>query len=114
MQRAQLASEVLFGGELEGLEAAEIADIFSDVPSSELPRTALEDGVVAVADLLADSDLATSKGQAKRDIKGGGVYLNNVRVTDWRRAVTLQDAIEGRFVVLRKGRKRYHLVRIQG
>lgn len=113
LERAQLASEVLFGGELEGLEAEDIADIFSDVPSSELPRTALEDSGVSVVDLLAESGLASSKGQAKRDIKGGGVYLNNVRVSDWRRTATLQDTIEGQYIVLRKGRKRYHLVRIQ-
>lgn len=113
LERAQLASEVLFGGELEGLEAEDIADIFSDVPSSELPRTALEDSGVSIVDLLAESGLASSKGQAKRDIKGGGVYLNNVRVSDWRRTATLQDTIEGQYLVLRKGRKRYHLVRIQ-
>lgn len=113
LERAQLASEVLFGGELEGLEAEDIADIFSDVPSSELPRTALEDSGVSIVNLLAESGLASSKGQAKRDIKGGGVYLNNVRVSDWRRTATLQDTIEGQYIVLRKGRKRYHLVRIQ-
>ncbi len=111
LARAETASEVLFGGELHGLEAADIADIFADVPSSELPGAALQEGV-ALAVLLADSKLASSRGQARRDIEGGGVYLNNVRVDDRDRALTIEDAIDGQFLILRKGRKRYHLVRV--
>jgi tyrosyl-tRNA synthetase len=51
----------------------------------------------------------TSKGDARRSIEGGGIYLNNRRIesTDYR--VTTEDAIEGRFLVLRKGKKNYHL-----
>jgi tyrosyl-tRNA synthetase len=113
LSRAELASEVLFGGDLEGLGADDIADIFSDVPSSDVPKSAFEDGGVSLVDLIADSELASSKGQAKRDIKGGGIYLNNVRVTDRERMATLDDAIEGEYLVLRKGRRRYHLVRIE-
>ncbi|MFW5943120.1 MAG: tyrosine--tRNA ligase [Chloroflexota bacterium] len=112
LAKAQTASDVLFGGGLEGLDAADIADIFADVPSSELPKAELEDGGVPLVTLLAESGLASSKGEAKRDIKGGGIYLNNIRVTDRGRMATLEDALEGQFLVLRKGRKRYHLVRI--
>lgn len=112
LARAELASEVLFGGDLEGLGAADIADIFADVPSSELPRSALEDGGMPLANMLADNGLSRSRGQARRDIEGGGVYLNNVRVSDRDRAAGLDDTIEGQFIVLRKGRKKYHLVRV--
>lgn len=112
VEKAELASDVLFGGELIGLDAADIADIFADVPSSEVPRTALEDGGYSVIDLVAGSGLAPSRGQAKRDIKGGGIYLNNRRVTDLGRQATLSDAIEGQFLVLRKGKKKYHLIRV--
>ena len=112
LQRAELASEVLFGGDLEGLDAADIADIFADVPSSDLPRSALEDGGAPLANVLADSGLSNSRGQARRDIEGGGIYLNNVRVTDRDRAARVEDAIEGQFIVLRKGRKKYHLLRV--
>ena len=113
LEKAELASDVLFGGELTGLDAGEIADIFSDVPSSEVAKTALEDGGLSVIDLVANSGLAPSRGQAKRDIKGGGIYLNNRRVTDLGRQATLADAIEGQFLVLRKGKKKYHLVRVR-
>jgi tyrosyl-tRNA synthetase len=112
LQRAELASDVLFGGDLQGLDAADIADIFADVPSSELPRSALKDGGEPLANLLADNGLSRSRGQARRDIEGGGVYLNNVRVTERDRAASLEDTIEGQFIVLRKGRKKYHLVKV--
>lgn len=111
LQRAELASQVLFGGELDGLDASDIADIFADVPSSELASATLQEGV-PLANVLADSGLVNSRGQARRDIEGGGVYVNNVRVTDRDRLVSGEDTIEGQFIVLRKGRKRYHLVRI--
>jgi tyrosyl-tRNA synthetase len=110
--KAEQAAKVLFGGELDGLDASDIQDIFADVPSSELPKSALEgDGYPAVA-LLADSGLAQSRGDAKRTVKGGGVYLNNRRIESPGRMVTLNDAIDGRFLILRKGRKKYHLVKV--
>ena len=110
--KAQKAANVLFGGDLEGLDGGDIADIFADVPSSEVARDALGgDGMLAL-DLLAESSLASSRGDAKRTIKGGGAYLNNERISELGRFVTLNDAIDGRFVVLRKGRKKYHLVKL--
>jgi tyrosyl-tRNA synthetase len=112
VSKAEQAAQVLFGGDLDGLDATDIADIFAEVPSSELPKTELAgDGYPAVT-LLADSGLAQSKGDAKRTIKGGGVYLNNQRIEDPGQMVTVNDAIEGQFLVLRKGRKKYHLVKI--
>ena len=113
LQKARVASDVLFGGELTGLDAGDIADIFADVPSSDLPKAELEGEGALVIDLVANSTLAPSRGQAKRDIKGGGIYLNNVRVEELGRMVTLADTVDGQFLVLRKGKKRYHLVRIR-
>jgi tyrosyl-tRNA synthetase len=111
--KAEQAASVLFGGELEGLDAADIGDIFADVPSSEIPKTTLEGEGLPLVDLLVDSGLASSKGDARRSIQGGGIYLNNERVTDQDWNVALTDTIEGQFVVLRKGRKKYHLVRVK-
>ncbi len=109
---AQGATAVLFGGELTGLGADEIADIFADVPSSEIPRAELEGEGKGILDLLAETGLASSRGDARRSIEGGGVYLNNVRVQDVESRVRLEDAVEGRFLVLRKGKKAYHMVRV--
>lgn len=115
LARAKKATSVLFGGEeLEGLGADEIADIFADVPSSGVSSDELSGEGKGILDLLAESGVTSSKGEARRAIDQGGIYLNNLRVADQGRTVTSADAIEGRFLVLRKGKKRYHLVRVEG
>ena len=86
--------------------------MFSDVPSSEISRAALEGEGAGVLDLFAGAGLCKSRGEARRSIEGGGLSLNNVRVQDVEATVTIDDAIEGRFFVLRKGKKNYHLVSI--
>ncbi len=112
LAKAEQASEVLFGGDIAGLGAEDIQDIMADVPRTKLPKQDLEGEGVDVVDLLATTEVASSKGNARRLIKGGGVYLNNVRVSDTGQRVTLADSIEGQFVVLRRGKKNYHLVQI--
>ncbi len=114
LTRAQAATRVLFGGPIEGLGADELAEVFADVPSSEIARSELEGEGKPLVELLAETGLTTSRGDGRRSIEGGGVYVNNVRVEDTTRAVHAEDAVEGRFLVLRKGKKRYHLVQIRG
>jgi len=113
LERALRATQVLFGGSLGGLGAGDIAEIFSDVPSHQVSRNGLEAGL-AVVDLLSETDLVTSKGDARRSIDGGGVYVNNERVESTDAMVDGSDAVDGRFLVLRKGKKRYHLVKVVG
>jgi len=113
LARAEAATQALFGGDISGLDAADIEDIFAEVPSSAVTRAALSDGGVAVVDLLVGSGLATSKADARRKIQGGGIYLNNQRVADAAQMATLGQAIDGRFLVLRQGRRQYHLVRVR-
>ena len=114
LARAQRATAVLFGEEIADLGAAQVEEIFSDVPSSELPRETLAGDGRPLADLLVDAGLAASKAEARRAIAGGGVYLNNRRVADPRGTAGLGDAVDGSVLVLRKGRKSYHLVRLVG
>jgi tyrosyl-tRNA synthetase len=110
--KAEKASQVLFGGDLDGLDAADIRDIFSDVPSSQVAKGALEGEGMPLISLLADSGLASSNGDARRAIQGGGIYLNNERIVDARHSVSLNQSIDGQFLVLRKGRKKYCLVQV--
>jgi len=114
LARALKATEVFFGGEIDDLEADEIGEIFADAPSVQVARTDFEGEGVALADLLQTAGVSPSGSQARRDIGQGGIYLNNRRVEDAEAAVRLEDAIEGRFVVLRKGKKNYHLVALEG
>ncbi|HSN86383.1 MAG TPA: S4 domain-containing protein, partial [Thermoanaerobaculia bacterium] len=114
LAKAEKATRILFGEEIAGLEPSEIAEVFADVPSSEVPASALSGEGMPLADLLAASGLVPSKSEARRAIRGGGVYLNNVREAEEARKVTTGDALGGRLLVLRKGRRDYHLVRVKG
>jgi tyrosyl-tRNA synthetase len=109
---AQRATDVLFGGEMDGFSAAELLDIFADVPSEELDRSLIKDDGLPMAQLLTHSGAAKSNGEARRLIEGGGVYLNNVRVSDARGLVTLEGAIDGQIIVLRRGARNYFMLRI--
>lgn len=110
--KAEKAAQVLFGGDLDGLDSADISDIFADVPSSEVAKSDLDGEGLSIVELLVSSKLANSKGDARRSIQGGGIYLNNQRVEDASQAVTTSQSIDGQFLVLRKGRKKYHLVKV--
>lgn len=114
LAKAEQATQVLFGGALDGLTALEIEDIFADVPSSMLPRERFSGTGLAVVDLLTDSGVTQSKGEARRAVSEGGINLNNKRVTEAAQAITNADLLEGRFLVIRRGRKNYHLVKIVG
>jgi tyrosyl-tRNA synthetase len=62
---------------------------------------------------LVLAGLAPSKGEAKRLVQGGGIALNNRRVDDVRKSIEASDFIDGQVMVLRKGAKHYHLIRIK-
>ena len=109
-ERAVAASRVMFGGSLEKLSDRDLEPLLADVPSSDVARNELEAGVPLV-DLLHRTELAKSKGEARRLLSGGGVYVNNVREADTDRTVTLRDLGTETMIVLRSGKKRYHIVR---
>ena len=113
LERAEQASRVLFGGSLEGLGAGDIEEIFADVPSTELARSRLEGDGVELAVLMGDASMAPSRSEARRLIRGGGVYLNGARVVDRVAVVGRGDLIEDRFVVVRVGKKRYFVVEVE-
>ncbi|MEK6323756.1 MAG: tyrosine--tRNA ligase [Acidobacteriota bacterium] len=110
---AERASRVLFGEEVAGLAATEVGEIFGDAPSSTIERTRLTGRGMAITDLLLTCGLASSKNEARRLITSGGVYLNNRRWSADSNRVSIDDAIEGRILVLRKGQKDYHLIELK-
>jgi tyrosyl-tRNA synthetase len=112
LEKAVRASEVLFGKEISGLSVSEIMDIFADVPSTEIDRSKLDGEGFTLGDAVVLSGLAPSKGEAKRLVQGGGVAVNNVRADDARKSVSASDFIDGQVLVLRKGAKHYHLIKL--
>jgi tyrosyl-tRNA synthetase len=112
LQRAERASQILFGGSLKDASPSDLLMVFEDVPSTTMTQSALLGSTVAAAAYSAG--LAASKGEAGRLIKQGGIYLNGERVTDDRRLLTSDDTIGGRLVVFQKGQRERRLVRIEG
>jgi len=110
LEIAQKASSVLYGGSIENIDAATLLEIFSSVSSCELPVDEVKDS--NVVDLVAASGLCKSKGEARRLVQNGGLYLNNNRVTDIDTIVGEKDIIDGRLIVLRSGKRNYFLVEI--
>ncbi len=105
---AKRSAGVLFGGSIEGLSEKQLSDIFGDVPSTTLPRK--EVASLTMVDLWVATKLAPSKGEARRLISGGGAYVNNERVSD--PSLNLSAAAEKSMLVLRSGKKNYHLVKL--
>jgi tyrosyl-tRNA synthetase len=112
VEKAERASAVLFGSSLAGVSADEVLTVFDDVPSVVIAADTLSAGV-ANADIVVRAGLAASKGEATRLIKQGGLYINDQRVTEERGRVTLDHAIDGRVIVLRKGQRERRLVRVE-
>ncbi|MGQ0454331.1 S4 domain-containing protein, partial [Bacillus sp. SS-TM] len=99
-------SAALFSGSVAELTASEIEQGFKDVPSVE--RTA-EDTVLI--DLLVESKISPSKRQAREDVTNGAIYVNGERTQALDYVVTENDRIEGKFTIIRRGKKKYFLIR---
>ena len=109
--RAERASQVLFGVDLTALSIDDVLAVFDDVPSTELTADEFGSGI-GLVELVARVRLAPSKGEARRLVQSGGVYVNNRRLADPAHKLSRDQAIEGKLFVLRKGQKQNHLVRL--
>lgn len=107
---ARRCAEVLFGGSLDGLSSQQLEEIFQDSPSSTLLRSQILKS--SFAEILTTSGLVKSKGEAKRLIQNGGAYLNNQRVNDVDFQVSDDATLASGVLVLRSGKKQYHLVKV--
>ncbi len=112
LQRALQATRVLFGGEIAGLSAREVLDIFADVPSHDVHVPSFESEGLALTEAVVACGIAPSKGAARRLIESGGIYVNNQRLADPQAMLKRATLIEGQYLVLRKGAKDYHLARV--
>ena len=108
--KAERAAQVLFSDNIAGAAVEDVLMVFEDAPSTEL--TLPPEGM-GLADMLAAVRLVSSKSEAMRLVKSGGVYVNNVRAGDERVRLSAADAIGGEIFILRKGRKDQHIVRVR-
>ena len=112
LARAEKATQALFGTEIKDLDLQTLGEVFADTPLTAKILSDLDAGFPLI-DLLAETGLFQSKGAARKEIPAGGVYLNNERITDTAFAVKREHLIAGEAVVIRKGKKNYHVVRFK-
>jgi tyrosyl-tRNA synthetase len=108
---AEVASEKLFAGDIATMSVRELLQVFPNVPSSTAPYAGEGWPVV---ELLSSAGITSSKGEAARLIRSGGIYVNSRRVTDEKERLRPEQAIEGQLFVIRKGKRDNFLIRIVG
>jgi tyrosyl-tRNA synthetase len=109
--KAERGAAALFAGDLTSLSASQLLSMLGDVPSTTVSERDLDQQ--ALPKWIATTGLAPSSSQAMQLIRSGGIYINNQRVTDDKRRLTMSDAIDGRVIVLGKGQRQKHVLRIE-
>ena len=101
-------SQALFSGDIQDLTADQIATTFKDVPSSEAAK-----GEHNLVELLVDiTGIEPSLRQAREDIKNGAIRLKGTQIQDVDYVVSEKDSYDNRFIIVRKGKKKYFLINL--
>jgi len=110
LDAALKASAILFGAEIGDTSEETFRDVVGEIPTKDMEKARLEGAGTPLVELLVHAGLAPSKGQARKDIEGGGIYVNNVKSPDVSRALTSADLLFGKYALLRKGKKTYSVL----
>ena len=106
----QRAAEIVYEERIQGISDRTLRDVFASVPSSELPAPALVGGI-DILDLMVQSGMVKSKGEGRRLLDAGGVYVNNLRVPGGTK-ITAEHLASETLIVLRSGKKNYFLIHV--
>ncbi len=109
-ERAENAAAALFSGSVADLPLDLLNEVLAAAPSSTHPRASLEGEGLALVDLLAETSLCASKGQAKQSLQEGSVAVNG-RKANLADRVTTRDLLHGQVIALRRGKKTWHVTR---
>lgn len=108
------ASEILFGkGTAEALlklSEQDLLSLFQGVPQVELAKTEIENGINIVEVLSDKCNIFSSRGEARKMIEGGGVFINKSKVADANLNLSASDLIKGKYLLAQKGKKNYYLI----
>jgi len=111
---ARRAAQALYGGELGDLDERTLLEVFAEAPATDLRLAELDaDGGLGLVDVLVRTGLATSKSAARTAVEQGGAYVNNRREADLDRRLGPSDLLVNSYLVLRRGKRSYHLVRFR-
>jgi tyrosyl-tRNA synthetase len=105
--RVEAAAHALFSGDVRGLDAPMLDEVFADVPHSEHGRASLEGEGVSLVDLLPQTTLCSSKREARDHLSAGAVSVNGERVSAEHR-LTTKDLLHGGTILLKRGKKNWH------
>lgn len=108
LEAAERITAALFSGDLKALSVEEMKVAFAGVPSVELPK---EDK--NIVDVIVDGGISSSKRQAREDVTNGAISINGEKITDLEYMVDAKDRLEDAFAIIRRGKKKYHMVKFQ-
>ncbi|MEH6890343.1 tyrosine--tRNA ligase [Bacillus sp. JJ864] len=100
-------TEALFSGDIKSLTADEIEQGFKDMPTFSATKETKN-----IVEWLVELGIEPSKRQAREDINNGAILMNGDKVTDVNTVVTVENSFDGRFIIIRKGKKNYSLVKL--
>ncbi len=107
------ASEILFGNAttevLQSLNENELLQVMEGVPTAKISKASLANGYDLI-DLLVETNIFPSKGEAKKMFVAGGLGLNKTKIAPEKTSVNAQDLLQGKYLLLQKGKKNYYLV----
>ena len=110
------ASEILFGkGTTESLRKMNektFLSVFEGVPTFDVPATLLNEGIAFTELCGSQAAVFASKGELRRTVQGGGVSLNKEKVTDPEMTITNEHLLNGKYLLVQKGKKNYSLIRM--
>ncbi len=107
LEQAKKITAALFSGDIKSLTADEIEQGFKEMPTFHATKESKN-----IVEWLVDLGIEPSKRQAREDITKGAISMNGERVTDLEMEVTVENSFDGRFIIIRKGKKNYSLVRL--
>lgn len=107
LEQAKRITAALFSGDIKSLTADEIEQGFKEMPTYEANLDTKN-----IVDWLVDLGIEPSKRQAREDITKGAISMNGEKISDVAFEVTASEAIGGRFIIIRKGKKNYSLVKL--
>jgi tyrosyl-tRNA synthetase len=109
LKEAQSSADKLFKGDVRAMSLSELLQVFGSVPSSQVAHRI--EGWLA-AEFLTSTGVTSSKGEATRLIRNGGIYVNGERLGDEKARLMPADAIQGQYFLIRKGKRDNFLVRV--
>lgn len=108
------ASQILFSNKaadiLHRIDETTLLQVFEGVPTFEVSRQDIEDGI-KLADLLVDkAAVFPSKGELRKLAQGGGVMINKEKIADAYAPATTDMLLNDRYIIVQKGKKNYYLL----